>query len=568
MLYTPGIPGTPKRTVFILYLPGGGLFGIIPSVVMARLEELAETPVPHMFQVMDGVSTGSILVASMNVRHPGNPQEPLTTARGRLIKFCSSGPAFFPQIPNRMHKMITANTISVIEDMIDPLKADRLIIHELNKLCHEVDEAAINDEQKILAGELRQLATGRWLTKGRKNRALKICEKLQSKNESLSAIISPVSERIFFRSTTNLLGIVFRAAALSGMETIKNVWANNFLFDPELPKRAYQDMYGDSRMSDCLRSIYVSAYDPRRNRIITFFNRKDDFFSLDPSAKSTTNTNDHKLWDSVMASTASPFAFPPHVTEDGILCSDKATIHTPLPCVLDVLEHKPADANVKLVVFGTGKYLTADVEENTLREHYINFGVAGNLVKGRELEELEGYTMSAARQVLYQALGPDNIIEITPRLSPHNYTESKEFPSRNMVDSSPENLQKILNVSLRLIQEEDEQIRNLAQMLIDNLYAVGQMDQEKHRRVSQKLQTNKELPVSLPVAFVTESIEPPAPSSPGKLPPPPPVVIKTPGKFSAFFNRVSSFFSKPKEPPALPPPSGSDDTPRPPVLHP
>lgn len=56
-----------------------------------------------------------------------------------------------------------------------------------------------------------------------------------------------------------------------------------------------------------------------------------------------------------MASTANPFAYPPHITEDKTLCIDKAIVHTPIYCVNDILANKPENADVKLVILGTGK---------------------------------------------------------------------------------------------------------------------------------------------------------------------------------------------------------------------
>ena len=79
------------RTVYILYVPGGAMFGIIPAVMLSRLEELAETPSPLLFQVMSGVSTGSLIVGGLNVRSDMDQTKPRYIASNITELFCYWG---------------------------------------------------------------------------------------------------------------------------------------------------------------------------------------------------------------------------------------------------------------------------------------------------------------------------------------------------------------------------------------------------------------------------------------------------------------------------------------------
>jgi hypothetical protein len=481
-------PPAKERTIFVLYIPGGAMLGIIPALVLNQLEKLTETSVTQLFQVFDGVSTGSILVAGLNMRDPEDPTKPMLTAYNGFELFCKHGPRYFPEIPGRMTKMWVANALNIFIDYVDPSAADELAIDEIKGFCAKLAEVA-PWEYRERVQRLEELGTSRWLTKATRDEFMGICEELKDISDEVDQLTGKIGELLFLRTSTGKLGIVFKKSAIHASKFILNNYAHDYMFDPKVPLENYQSIMGDRRLSDALRSIYVSAYDIRNGKAHTFFCRKEDFFSLDPNTPSVTSANDNKLWDIIMASTANPFAYPPHITEDGVICSDKAPVHTPLNSIQDVLDHKPADAKVKLVVLGTGHYLSKDqnMDGDAVRERYIKYGVAGNLIKGREIAELEHYVMSMMRDTIRTRLGNENIIEISPRMSPHTKTEMMKFPSKDALDSSKQNIEKIVQRAQDLIVEEDPQIRNLAQMLIDNLHNLGQMDDEKYARISAKI---------------------------------------------------------------------------------
>lgn len=476
----------PKRTIFILSMPGGAMLGVIPSVLMARLEHLTKTPVIELFQVIDGVSTGAIPAAGLNVRDPANPAKSKLTARDMVDLYCTHGPTFFPEIPLRWHKMITSNLMHVVEDVLDPIRTDEKILKDLDKTFSEL-EAKAPESMKKTIGKLRKVCMARWITDSGKKKVIKLCDQLSKIDSSHEPLIRSISDMTFLRTSTGRLSAVFQETTLRGIKVVRKTWAHDYKFDPKVMENVYKSLYGDVRMSDAMRSTYISAYDVKNNRIWTFFARRKDFFDFSPNAAVTVSRENAKLWDAVMASTANPFAFPPHVAESGILFSDKAIVHTPLNCVLDVFRHKPDDAEVKLVTLGTGKYLSREKEGDLLRDEYERYGVAGNLMRGKETSEISGYAMSAARNILRAALGPQNIYEFSPRLVPHNDKEMNEMPSLNSLNASDENMRKILNRSFSYIEEEDAELRKLARMLVDNLLTIGQIDAARHAEIIKDL---------------------------------------------------------------------------------
>lgn len=532
-----------ERTIFVLYIPGGAMLGIIPSLVLNQIEKLTECHATDLFQVFDGVSTGSILVAGLNLRDPADTAKPEFTAHNSFEMFCKHGPRYFPHIPGRMTKMWTANALNIFIDYVDPQAADELAIYEIRDLCQILKDKA-PWEYRDRIQHLEKLATSQWMTKKTQHEVLKICDELDDLSDDINKITAKLSEVAFLRTSSSRLGILFKKATINSAKFVLRNYAHDYLFDPKTPRDNYQEFMRDTRLSETLRSVYISAYDIQSGQVKTFFSRKQDFFSTASDNPSITSANDNKLWDIVMASTANPFAFPPHVTEDGRICSDKAPVHTPLHCIQDVLDHKPADARVKLVVLGTGNYITKNnkMDGETLRERYIKYGVAGNLVKGREIAELEHYVMSSMRETIRQRIGDDNIIEISPRLSPHTHTEMMRFPAKDVLNASKENIEKIVQRGQDLIVEEDEAIRNLSQSLIDNLHNLGQIDDEKHRRVTLRLG------VRTPPAEIIEQRQEQNEIVDRNVPPPP-------GPLRRAFNSVTAFF-RPRKPPTGPLPPG------------
>ncbi|HTK84795.1 MAG TPA: patatin-like phospholipase family protein [Patescibacteria group bacterium] len=488
-----------KRTIFILYVPGGGMRGIIPAVVLSRVEQLIETPAGEAFQVFNGVSTGSILAAALTARDVEHPDKPLLTAKDVVDLFCKHGPEFFPPIPNRMPKMLVSNVLSLIEDYIDPLKEEADIVSNLKSIFAEL-KGKIDPKHQNYLKTLEESSTARWLTSGARKRAMNASGQLYlscqdytpQRSAEIARRLTEASALLQERNTTGVLTKLFSQAALGTIKFIKKQWANNFLFDPEVPRKIYQNLIGDRRMSDALRSTYISAYNLNKNRIWTFFNRKEDFFSLDPATPSASSRNNARLWDAVLASTAHPFAYLPHQTEDGMVFSDKAPLDTPERCVEDVLRHKPADADVKLIIMNPGEPLTADRDTTMVFEH-ARYGLLGNLFKGREIAEIESYKMSDALDRLYNRIGKKNIWEISPHFTPSSRQDVDNMPSKDILDASDDNIRKLLYAAFTTVQTEDRKIRELAAMLAENLHNLGQMDDLKFERVMKRIRTPEKM---------------------------------------------------------------------------
>lgn len=475
------------RTIYILYVPGGAMLGIIPAVILSRLEELTETPSALMFQVMNGVSTGSLIIGGLNIRSDTDQTKPRYIASNITELFCYWGEKFFPHIPGRIQKFVTASVLSYMQDAIDPAIADKMLINEIREKikllseCHQTKPAIIQD-----LIELRQLATTKYLSRRRQKQAARLCENLINNKELNSAKnkeLQDINKFILARRKSGFLRTQFNKAINLGITSLKNQWAKNYMHDPKILENMLKDHLGDKRMSDALTSLYISSYNLQTRRMETFYSRKKDLFDISPGAESETSENNEKIWDAIMASAANPFAFPPHTLESGKVCSDKAIIHNPLPCVEDVLHHVPEGVNVKLIYVGTGRS-----EFDFEHQRYIDFGILGLLMSGQELSDLERYSSTAAKDVISKKLGRHNFVEFNPVLTPSRYDELERMPSADSLDASPENIAKILQVSKDYLKNEevDKNLKALALEMITNLHGLGRVSDAKLARVRER----------------------------------------------------------------------------------
>jgi hypothetical protein len=79
--------------VKILAIDGGGIRGIIPALVLARIEKLTNRPIARLFDLIAGTSTGGILALGLTI--PKNAGRPLYTARDLVAMYERDGPRIF-----------------------------------------------------------------------------------------------------------------------------------------------------------------------------------------------------------------------------------------------------------------------------------------------------------------------------------------------------------------------------------------------------------------------------------------------------------------------------------------
>jgi len=83
------------QLVKVLALDGGGIRGIIPATILARLEERLDGPIASHFDLITGTSTGGILALGLAV--PGDDGDPKYPARDLVSLYTSQGGRIFSQ---------------------------------------------------------------------------------------------------------------------------------------------------------------------------------------------------------------------------------------------------------------------------------------------------------------------------------------------------------------------------------------------------------------------------------------------------------------------------------------
>lgn len=78
----------------ILSIDGGGIRGVVPALVLSRMESLAGRPIAELFDVVAGTSTGGILALGLSC--PGEDGAPKFTAAQLAAMYRDEGRTIFP----------------------------------------------------------------------------------------------------------------------------------------------------------------------------------------------------------------------------------------------------------------------------------------------------------------------------------------------------------------------------------------------------------------------------------------------------------------------------------------
>src|SRR6202165_6147745 len=100
-------PRQATRQLRILSIDGGGIRGIIPAKVLAKIEELTKKPVAELFDVIAGTSTGGILALGF-------------TCPGAARKLCDAASDLVDLSANKGAALFTKSWLADEEKIISP----------------------------------------------------------------------------------------------------------------------------------------------------------------------------------------------------------------------------------------------------------------------------------------------------------------------------------------------------------------------------------------------------------------------------------------------------------------
>ena len=85
----------------VLSIDGGGIRGVVPSVILAEIERVTEKPIAKLFDLITGTSSGAIL--ALGLVSPAEDGEPGFTARDGIKLFTEEGGRIFSR--STWHKL-------------------------------------------------------------------------------------------------------------------------------------------------------------------------------------------------------------------------------------------------------------------------------------------------------------------------------------------------------------------------------------------------------------------------------------------------------------------------------
>ncbi|CAN6372386.1 unnamed protein product [Urochloa humidicola] len=141
------LPPTQKgRVLTVLSIDGGGIRGLIPATILARLEALLQEKdgpdarIADYFDVIAGTSTGG-LIASM-LAAPGKDNRPLFSAKGITEFYHKNGPKIFPQKRDWSWIPIVGKVKNLWDTVSDCPKYDgKFLRQEINSLLEDTKVA-------------------------------------------------------------------------------------------------------------------------------------------------------------------------------------------------------------------------------------------------------------------------------------------------------------------------------------------------------------------------------------------------------------------------------------------
>lgn len=459
-------------TLSMAYGPGGGALVGIPAKVYTRLSELVGEPFRIMFPAGDAASGHAPLYAAFYGPKPISEEE-------AEQQFWQGAAEFLPPRKDRIPKMLTANINHTAKKFLDPNITDMFRIRDIQNSCAEMKSLSPPSLAPLI-NKFEEIAIKQWPHKIHLDKAYMMWEKYFQSPEirpHVSAVLTHINART---GQMSRLKRVFSKAALGLGGIINQKWATDYLYDASIQKRLYTKSYGDARLADCRGTVFFPAHDIVTNDEVNFFCIKKNMLKPDSTENAKVSKNNHTLIDAVMSSSAHPMAVQPHPTEDGMLCTDSSPWHAFDRNVMRVKRHlakENPDAKLDLFIFNTGNDVIESVSVAEAMKRQTQLGLPGGFSDGTQMAMIGGNTISGAIDLLHEELGENHILQITPRLIPRTPKEAAEFPSRNVIDTSPSNILALQRRAQKTLIENDHEIRQIALRVADNLYSIDYWDE-------------------------------------------------------------------------------------------
>ncbi|MGZ9096981.1 MAG: patatin-like phospholipase family protein [Micavibrio sp.] len=447
---------------YILHVPGGGLWGVLPIVTLKFLETMTRLPLCKQFNMTAGSSTGSIPLTALNVPKSINSTEPRYSADDLLDFYQSMGPRIFPQRSNYYVRQMVMDITKLAHDFFTALsiltaaRLDMLVNFCINKPKHYIHDLM-----------------------GRK-------KTFEPVNTSLFRnlhkwIYTPVNNRIK-RGIDHLIE-----------QSRYDISVLARILDATL---RYEDSDDRVKFGNTLISHHVTAHNLTRDEPAIFFHFKD------PESSKTQFLSDEDIdLDSiVLGSCAAQTIFKSPTLRNGETYVDIADFDTMRTPISSLDRHADKKLDVKLITIGTGQtYKQIDVESmNSMLflQQMINdlggylFGIRKRYINKMADMDLQ-YRLGAKNIIkidiaaVQESLKPDYLNDPrVPELAKFlginlDDLTSAELPSSDLFNSRPENMKRLETLGWIMALKNLDTLMPLCRELVENSVAMGHIDQKQ-----------------------------------------------------------------------------------------
>lgn len=403
----------------------------------------------------------SFLIAGMNVRKSNDPAspdygKPRYTMKEGLKLFIEETPKVFPDVPQRLPKMIVGQSLDTIGMYLsapveDVFKCSKEGVTA--KLCTAFNAAAATSEVVSKA--------------------------------ALTAIYVPAKSTI-------------------------GLWAKDYMYDPKKLEGLYKKVLGeDTRLSESIGSMHLPVYNMTKQKVEFFTVEKTDILKSDSGNKVVSHDNP-RLWEVAMAATANNLAYKPYIMGSQVYF-DGAMFHQ--PTTHHDLAAKTGGKDVVLVNIGvvpTNQKSIPDILNNSSAFQGLVSAMRKDIPEAKTAEELQklsdvygsavhGFTQGGLSHVQNylqdmqklnsgRTFSQDRIITIVPLPTrPNENPDIKPGPLEAFV-ASPAAISKILAYSKRTLQDQDPQIRQLSIELLANQVRLGKMSPAEYLEAKTRIE--------------------------------------------------------------------------------
>jgi hypothetical protein len=454
-------PTEQTQKYYVLHIPGGGLWGILPIVTLKFLETMTQLPLSKQFNMTSGSSTGSIPLTALNVPRSKRSNEPRYSAADMLDFYKKIGPRIFPARRGYYVRQMVMDLTKLGHDFFTAIalltssRLDHLVNFSINKPAHWIHKS-LGRKMPYEPVDTRMFRSmHKWI--------------FTPINNKIKSAIDSLIDRS--RYDISVLGRILDATM------------------------RYEDNDERVTFDNTLISHHVTSHNLTRDEPAIFFHFKD------PATRATEYLSNAEmdLDQIVLGSCAAQTIFKSPTLRNGETYVDIADFDTMRTPISSIDRHADKKLDIKLVTIGTGgqdRQIDVDSMNGMLFLQQMMADLGGYLFGIRKR-----YINKMADMDLEYRLGAENITRINitaiqeslrpdyledPRMPEIakamgvdlNDLITTSLPSSDLFDSRPENIKSLESLGWIMAFKNLDTLMPLCCDLVNNAVDMGHISRE------------------------------------------------------------------------------------------